>query len=51
MYNDDEVFIFDTGEERQIFNGTITDVPEDIERRLVSGFGFNEFNEFVINVI
>ncbi len=50
MYDDDEVFIFDTGEEKQIFKGTITDVPEDIESRLVSGFGFNEFNEFVINV-
>lgn len=50
MYDDDEVFIFETGEERQIFRGTITDVPEDIESRFVSGFGFNEFNEFVINV-
>lgn len=51
VYDDDEVFIFDAGEEKQIFKGTITDVPEDIESRLVSGFGFNEFNEFVINVI
>ena len=50
MYDDDEVFIFETGEEKQIFKGTITDVPEDIESRFVSGFGFNEFNEFVINV-
>lgn len=50
MYDDDEVFIFETGEEKQIFKGTIIDVPEDIESRFVSGFGFNEFNEFVINV-
>lgn len=50
MYDDDEVFIFETVEEKQIFKGAITDVPEDIESRFVSGFGFNEFNEFVINV-
>ena len=50
MYDDDEVFIFDGGEEKQIFKGTIADVPEDIKSRFVSGFGFNEFNEFVINV-
>lgn len=50
MYDDDEVFVFETGEEKQIFKGPITDVPEDIESRFVSGFGFNEFNEFVINV-
>lgn len=50
MYDDDEVFIFETGEEKQIFKGPITDVPEDIESRFASGFGFNEFNEFVINV-
>lgn len=50
MYDDDEVFIFETGEEKQIFKGPITDVPEYIESRFVSGFGFNEFNEFVINV-
>ena len=50
MYDDDEVFIFETCDEKQIFKGTITDVPEDIESRFVSSFGFNEFNEFVINV-
>ena len=50
MYDDDEVFIFETGEEKQIFKGTISDVPEDIKSRFVSSFGFNEFNEFVINV-
>ena len=50
MYDDDEVFIFETGEEKQIFKGPITYVPEDIESRFVSGFGFNEFNEFVINI-
>ena len=50
MYDDDEVFIFETGEEKQIFKGTITDAPEDIKSRFVSGFGFNEFNEFVINI-
>jgi len=37
-------------EEKQIFKGTIADVPDDIESRFVSSFGFNEFNEFVINV-
>ena len=50
VYDDAEIFIFDRNDE-QIFSGVITNVPRDIEERVVTNFCFNEFCEFVINVI
>ena len=50
MYDDAELVIFDSND-KQIFSGVITNVPRDIEERVVTNFCFNEFCEFVINVI
>ena len=49
VYDDAEIFIFDRNDE-QIFNGVITNVPREIEKRAVTSFCFNEFSEFIINV-
>ena len=49
MYDDAELFIFDRNDE-QIFSGGITNVPREIEKRVVTNFCFNEFSEFIINV-